>query len=498
LSRADLRRTDLRGAKFGGANLSDVTGLDEAILKGVDLKDATGLSGKQFTSADLTGAILPDGIAGFEGLAHVAEISQNARKIFFGLLLACVYSWLTIATTTDARLLTNSASSPLPIIQTEIPIAWFYWAAPLILLSVYFYFHLYLLRLWEALASLPAIFPDGKPLDQRAYPWLLNGLVRGHVKLLRQNRPALSRLQNVVSIGLAWWFVPVTLMAFWVRYLPRQDWTGTVFLIACVIAAASFGSLSYVLTRRTLRGQDMPFSWKQPWRDGRSYLCAASVLFAVGLSGSSYGAINGTRLDPWDYGKRHVALTDLDLWVPHFFQRFGFNVFADLRESDISTKPANWTGLAERPTKELEYKPDLIEKARVELGQVKGAKLTRANLRHADAVGAFLSKADLRLANLQEADLREVNLEFADLQEADLESADLEMANLLGANLRRGTLLMADLEQANLWKANLQGAILPDTNLRGAKLWEADLKQANLGGGQPRRGRSPGGRSPGS
>ena len=85
------------------------------------------------------------------------------------MLLGCVYSWLTIATTTDVKLLTNTASSPLPIIGTEIPIAWFYIAAPLVLIALYLYFHFYLQGLWESLASLPAIFPDGKRLDERAY-----------------------------------------------------------------------------------------------------------------------------------------------------------------------------------------------------------------------------------------------------------------------------------------------------------------------------------------
>jgi hypothetical protein len=49
-----------------------------------------------------------------------------------------VYSWLTIATTTDVRLVTNSASSPLPIIGTEIPVVGFYWA-PALLLAMYLY-----------------------------------------------------------------------------------------------------------------------------------------------------------------------------------------------------------------------------------------------------------------------------------------------------------------------------------------------------------------------
>jgi hypothetical protein len=211
LQGADLQGADLQGADLMGANLeagvvkkerepdfelapADLTAAD---LRNADLSDAklssvTGLLSGKLAGANLSNAKIPEKIEKFEGLDYVAETSQNARKIFFGLLLACVYSWLTIATTTDVGLLTNSSSSPLPIIGTEIPIAWFYRAAPLLLLAVYFYLHLYLQRLWEALAKLPAIFPDGQALHERAYPWLLNGLVRAHFMRLKSKRPTVS------------------------------------------------------------------------------------------------------------------------------------------------------------------------------------------------------------------------------------------------------------------------------------------------------------------
>src|SRR5207247_11428071 len=119
------------------------------------------------------------------------------------------------ATTTDAMLLTNSASSPLPIIQTPVPIAGFYWAGPLILLALYVWFHLYLQEMWKELATLPAILPDGKAVDEKVDPWLLMGFVRPHFKLLRESRPPLSRLKVGISILLAWWMVHFTFVLFW-------------------------------------------------------------------------------------------------------------------------------------------------------------------------------------------------------------------------------------------------------------------------------------------
>ena len=110
----------------------------------------------------------------------------------------------------------------LPIISTDIPIDWFYPVAPLVLLAAFFYLHFYLRRLWEGLADLPARFPDGKRLDQRAYPWLLNSLVRRHFERLRE-RPFTSHMEEWFTIFLAWWAVPITLAGFWLLYLPRGD-----------------------------------------------------------------------------------------------------------------------------------------------------------------------------------------------------------------------------------------------------------------------------------
>ena len=59
-------------------------------------------------------------------VAHLDEISKNSRTTFYALILACIYSYLAIATTSDAALLTNSGATPLPIIQVRVPIVWFY------------------------------------------------------------------------------------------------------------------------------------------------------------------------------------------------------------------------------------------------------------------------------------------------------------------------------------------------------------------------------------
>ena len=470
LFEADVSGANLTKAQLQGAELAGVKGLAEATLQNANLEGATGLLGTEFARGDVTGATLPEGIREFKLLETVAETSKNARKIFLAMLLGCAYSLLTIATTTDARLLTNLGTSPLPIIRTEIPIAWFYWAAPFALLMSYVYLHFYLRMLWEGLAGLPAIFPDGKRLDQRAYPWLLNGMVRRHFERLRKGRPALVRLEEWTTIFLAWWTVPLILFGFWLRYLRRHEWWGTGLHVVLLVTAVALGIIFYRSAARTLRGHGPPpFGWKTFWRDRRTFQAAGTTLLGVLLSVLSFGAIEGV---------------------------FGLKPYrADLLEAELSIKPDNWTGIGKE------------EERNAQIAQVKKARLSGMNLRYASAEGAFLVKADLdgadlrmaRLfrANLQGANLRDANLQGADLTEANLQGArlgdddfddvganlrgaNLESANLQGAILRRANLQEANLVEANLQGANLIGANLQRASLLGANLQEADLYRANL------------------
>ena len=432
LIRAKLQHANLSKADLQNATLDGVKGLNEAEnLRYVNFQGATGLLGNEFAQTDVTGTKLPDDLKEFKALETIKETSQNARKIFFAMLLGCVYSWLTIATTTDVRLLTNTASSPLPIIGTEIPIAWFYTTAPLVLIALYLYFHFYLQGLWESLASLPAIFPDGKRLDERAYPWLLNRLVRRHFKRLKDERPLMAKLQEVVVIFLGWWVVPITMVGFWARYLVRHDFWGTFIHLVLLIFLISSSFIFYRLCKIILEGKDIKkFKLNSFWYDKKSDLVIVLSFILILLS--------------------HFAFT---------------NWSADFREKDISTKPGDY------------YK---IESAKKQIESVKGANLNGRNLNQADMYQAFLVKADLRKASLKGANLISANLQQANLEEANLSYANFEGANLMHANLKEANLMHANLKGAKLMYANLAGADLTQASLEKANLESADLKRANL------------------
>jgi uncharacterized protein YjbI with pentapeptide repeats len=383
----------------------------------------------------------------------VEEISKNARKTFLALILACVYSWLTIATTNDARLVSNSASSPLPIIGSEIPIVSFYVTAPLVLLCIYVYFHFYLQHLWKALALLPARFQDGRPLDNQSYPWLVTAIIRRHHKFLMQRRSLMAKLEELGAIALAWYTVPITLIGFWLRYLPRHDWLVTGLHIGFLTFAFSMALLFYRSAERTVKGKEAKYvGLNTIWRNFRVLNITGVLLVFLFFWSVSFGAINGTPAREW---KRR---DDTRAIVPWIFDKLGYEIFADFRETSVSTKPdVYW---------QIRSESDRIH-------SVRGAHLKRADLRYADMFRAFLVKANIRNSDLSGARMRETNLQNADMRGAKLENVDFRNANLRGADFREANLVNvkfsgADLRNANLGLADLRNAHFENTYLEGA------------------------------
>lgn len=325
--------------------------------------------------------------------------------------MGCLYFWLTIGTTKDLDLLLDSSSSPLPVIGATISTTAFYLVAPLLLLGFYIYFHFYLQRLWEILASLPAIFQDGKRLDEKAYPWLLNGFVFSHFELLKQDRPDFAFSQNIFSVGMAWCAVPLTIFGFWWRYLSRHDWP-TYFHIAFLSLSMWFGIVFYRRATATLRGEKrVSYSWKTL----RSYIRALAHLVLIAIFSSSFYFISIKAMKAE--------------FRPYFVMDI---IKADLKGVDLSN-----------------------------------TDLRGANIRDTSLVGANLMGADL-----QEAIFRNkitVQGSITSQLGADLSGADLRNANLKGADLELAALLEANLAGANLMNAHLYRANLNGTTFKNTK-----------------------------
>lgn len=475
LKGADLTLADLREGTLVQANLAEAnllgTQLQQANLQGADLHGATGLLSPQLAGTNLFGATLPDSISPLDGLKQVREVAGKAGWLLGLTLLLNGLVGLRIFTTPDSQLVNNSPALPISGLQSTLPFIPFYLFGPVVILCLYLSFHLYMQRLWDGIAQLPAIFPDGRRLDA-CLPWFARWSARMHFKWLRNTQSPLGFLEAVIAILLLYWVAPATVLLFWGRYMTLEDLRGTALHIVLVIGAIAAAMNFPRLSGKSFGPEIARISNEQKLLNKRASLLLLWVPPSIGLLLFllSIGTFLGV---PHDYRAtgQLPALSSGTLWIrswaPDILWTVGYNPFAQLTEAEVSTKPAGWTGRED------------------EIGAVRGANLNRLRLRYIQAYGAFLVKAhlwrtDLRNAYLSEADLREANLRQVDLQFAVLDRAKLERATLTEADLRSAYLDRADLRGANLSFAVLSEATLLDATLDGANLYKSDLHSALL------------------
>jgi uncharacterized protein YjbI with pentapeptide repeats len=350
---------DMRYAKFHHARLYQV-----------DLRNTVGLEAQNLAGADLLNATLPASLSRFSALEQVESVSHHARQNFLVCIGICIYSLLTIAMTKDVDLFLTTRETTLPIIETGVPIRGFFQSVPFLLLSLYLYLHLYLERMWRAMAALPAIFPDGRPLDEGAYPWLLNSIIPQFVPRLRQIRKPLWWLGFSLSVLFAWVLVPVTMALYWIRYLPIQDFVGTALQVGCLAATLLAGVVYYRITATLLGGSQA----------------------------KNATAFQGMILNRFSFLPRHF----FELYSrPLMYGLLG--LFALVGISYLS-----FEGILP--------------------GQYDRLEMADESFIGADLNGRNLQNADLRRADFTNADLR-----FADLSGANLQGANFSGANLLNA-----------------------------------------------------------------
>jgi len=479
LAGADLSMANLRGASLVRSNLQNAnllgTELRGANLMGANLYGAEGLWFGRLGGTNLFDAVLPESISAVDSSKAIGDATKVARWFYFLTVGASLICGLLIAFTSDVRLLLNSSAIPAARLGNLLPMTGLYLGGPLLLLALSLRFHFLLLRLWGSMAALPAVFPDGQTLEKDG-PWYLMGLVRRHFRWQGESRSAMTVFETVLSTALAYWIVPTTLFFFWLRYLPRQDFRGTllhVLLITLSVATAT--SLPFVVSR-VLRPGDirLPKSkniLRMILGTTRAALATGCILFAMslgvncGLPSDRTAAAEESRSDP----RR---------WAAMVFQSVGYRPYADLTEATLSTPPPAgeaWTdetveGIAGAHLNQMNlrfargYKAFLIN-----------AKLWRANLE-----GAYLSEADLRGANLREAQLRSAILDRAQLTRAILVSAKATGANLTASDLRFADLSYGTFENAVISNAKVSGASLYAVNLRNAQLLRTDLSRTDM------------------
>ena len=519
---ARLKGADLRGARLDGVDLRaacfDKARTDGAVFREADLRDAQladpgGVSVEHLAGADLRSAGLPGDVKEFAQLGGVAEVSKYLQSIYRLLLLLCGFAALTSMSVRDENLVLRDGQSltPLPLLQADVSPQVFAFMMPGLILLLYGYQVLYTVTLWRLLSFLPAYFPDGEPLDRRAYPSMENIFVRYSLRrIVNERNDELTRLIHWVVT----FTVPVvTLMVIWLSGLKRHDGVLSLYqamaLSLATYLALAMLTLSGGMIRNEWRIKDVSMTrflrlmpgcvilfcfvglvtavWVsfpavpehvpdvvplglvalvvvvgavdlRAWvRRRRAYAEATSSLllncmaFGLALDCVSLSSFDGPNFD----------LKPIDYTAANVLRRRASNV-PDGKRLQFPEQSPKWQSpllamlSGTRFTPFLDFRNKVISKRpdgwkgsteNDQIALVVGADLEGADLRSIEAERAFLARA-----NLRRADLRSGYLRFAYLREADLSGARLGGAYIRGANLR----------DANLHGVDFDGVILSE------------------------------------
>ena len=513
LDHAKLSQTDLRTANLAGGNLAHAD-LSHADLRDADLTDANlrganllyanleaarGVTPVQLAGCNLAGARLPAGVDpdALAAGAALGEAANYTRHLFMWLAGMCGFCVLTLAAMPCCQLLTADGTVKLPVFNASIRTSLFFTAAPILIIAAFHYFHICLQRLWERLAELPAVFPDGQPLDRKTSGWIMLSLAHRTPRAVRRKSPrAMFRTQTLLNIALAYVMAPVTILIIWWRYALRHDWNGSIL-------------------------HALAFAW--------------TIHLAIGCYAAATGALRGKKRRVLLWGRHAVAVGALFLMQQLMYDSFGggglklFNVH--LKSEDVSARPAGWSatrmdvirrytltspgkknplaGNDPDPRPAVEFADYAAEYERL-YSQIRGAQLPNVNLAGAVIIDSHLAAAEMLCANLDDAAFMESDLSRAELGHASMVSAKIYSTWLVGASLQQvdmrfaelyevvafdarfnganmagvKTNIVADFRRADFTKASLSDAIMARADMGGARFDEAELTRTVLDGAE--------------
>lgn len=447
---ADFSGALLDGATFCGATLNE-TRFDGASVRAVDFSGARGLIAGRFAGANLSMAILPDSVSFAGPVARLDATAQTAKVVFLTLFTACIYCLLTAATTTDQSLISNTASTPLPIVDTPVPIAIFFWIAPVFLLFAYVWLHTYMQRVWTEAALLPRRLPSGEAASEIVTPWIpLSVAFERPVGRGGGRAGRFRRLETVLSIIALWLFVPLTMAVIALRYLPRHDALGSAFQLMAMSLAIGVSVMFWFSRKQgqVADGQARARGWRLPLIACGATAVTAAVTVPMALAVTGF-----------------VAVPPMPPEITALFERGRQAARLDLAGREIAERPAGWHGgLGGNALRDV-------------LSQIPPVRLVERNMDDARLSGAFMARVVL-----DDTSLRRATAAQTVLQQASLVGADLSDALLPGADLRDADLTVATLVNTDFGGANLRGACFEGAAMARVRLSDADLSGADLSG----------------
>ncbi|MDW3221892.1 MAG: pentapeptide repeat-containing protein [Paracoccaceae bacterium] len=448
-------------------------------------------------------------------LDRINALTHNARSTWFALLAALVFVGITLMGVEHIDFYGVDRATQLPLVNVEVPTRYFFVAAPILIAAIYGYFHLYLIRLWDALGAAPARI-NGIRLGDAVTPWLVTDAALHFRRRMRRDNSTTPRTLEggamLLNFLLAWGFGLIILYFTWQLSMPARTFWMTAIAAICFAASIITGASSIAMMARRMR---RPAGSAPPalWATGGQVL--GLLIGGVALLWTSHQQTEGpiTRLAHLDLSGENIVERPAG-WLSHGDARAEFRADWCRREavedcSDLGTREAafaaeferrrdaaiadmrrpDWHVPSGRPT-DMDFRNAILANsfltgANLSEAQMEGAFLWGAQMEGAFLWGAQMEGANLSSAQMEGADLWGAQMEGANLSSAQMEGADLWGAQMEGADLRRAQMEGADLrraqmEGADLRRAQMERAMFDYTRLTGVKTAYIHLQETNL------------------
>lgn len=469
-------------------------------------------------------------------LPRIQAIVTNASAIWFSQIGYLAFITVTLLSVRDLDFFSVTSRISLPLLAVTIPTETFFYIAPWLAAVLHVYFHLFLLKLWDAVAEAPPSVGT-LPLGERVAPWLVVDWAlrrRSDYAKATTHRP-MTLLGSAVTGFLIWLATPLIIVAFWWRSMPAHDARLTLAIGAALLVSLYASLLGWRRARRILQLTGIDHDRKARRRPGilprfdraaRGVGVLALWLLMLGtvplVAGASLAGAGWHHLPKW------VSVNADAFWRNHASRAWASItkrvkvdlltlyrdepplVVASLIGAEIAQRPADWRDwdVARRrfhvtwcrdqglPSQACD-KPEDPNQQNARRDWCAAAGLVEqvdCDRRFASIDGAFeeewrreraayranITRPDLRGRDLRGARAADAFLVGVDLREARIEGTDLSGARLEGAILVEAQLGWADLTRALLEATDLRSAQLKGATLEAARLERADLRGAQL------------------
>ncbi|MEO3414006.1 pentapeptide repeat-containing protein [Roseovarius sp. CAU 1744] len=402
---------------------------------------------------------------------RIDALTSNARKTWFALLGVLVFVGITLMGVEHIDFYGVNRATKLPLVNVEVPTFYFFVAAPILTAAIYGYFHLYLIRLWDALGDAPPRVKD-TPLGDLIAPWLVSDAALHFRSRARKDGCATPRTLEggamLLNFLLAWLFGLIILYFLWRLSMPaRTFWMTAIACLSFIVSVIVGVSSIAMMIRRMKEPFDgaTPRLWRSPVRLLGVFAGTAALLV------ESYLRTEGPprRLASLDMIDEHIVARPGD-WLDYDFARAEFRsawcrregLKCDEFERHKDRFMTEW--LSRRHAKLASLQFPTWHKIGREKPDLRKAKLYSTFM-----AGVSLWEARLDGAVLEHAQMEEVNLSFAKMTETLLTNTYLERATLNYSYLTGPRLHFANMVDANLSGAINNGGAMRALDMTGAR-----------------------------